>query len=330
MKLSEFDFELPKALIAQEPVEPRDHAKLLVVWKNERRIEHRFFYDLLDYFDAGDVLVLNNTKVLPAKINARKGTGGKVEILLLRKVTDETWEAIVRGKVHGQAVVHAGEFEIKLSSAGDRWLCMGKMDEIIARYGRTPLPPYIKKDVALEKYQTVYAMVDGSVAAPTAGLHFTEELLARLKDKGVHIVYITLHVGYGTFHMPSCEHVEEHRMEGEYFSISQESATLINEAHKRGKRICCVGTTTMRALESASENYKVKPGNGYTELFIYPGYTFKSPVNAFITNFHVPKSTPLMLTAAFLGKERLFEVYSVAISQGYRFFSFGDAMIILA
>ncbi|MGC8913282.1 MAG: tRNA preQ1(34) S-adenosylmethionine ribosyltransferase-isomerase QueA [Thermoplasmata archaeon] len=332
MKIAEFDFALPKELIAQEPAKPRDNARLLVIWKNNSRIEHRRFYEIVDYFESGDVIVMNDTKVVPVKIDAVKETGGRVRIILLKKIDEEHWEALASGKLNGKEfTVYAGDYALRIYKEGKRWVCTSPLlDEIIKKHGRIPLPPYIKKELEREEdYQTVYAKTNGSVAAPTAGLHFTEKLLENLRGKGVRLLFLTLHVGYGTFHIPECENVEEHCMEEEWFSIPEETASAINYAVKNRNRVCCVGTTTMRALESASKDGVVYPCEGLAKIFIYPNYKFQSPVNAFITNFHLPKSTPLFLTSAIVGKERLLEIYRIAIEQRYRFFSFGDAMLVL-
>lgn len=331
MKLKDFDFVLPKNLIAQEPVEPRDNARLLCIWKKSRRIEHRIFRDLLCYFDSGDVIVLNDTKVIPAKVTANKNTGGKVKLLFVKKLDEAKWEVLASGKLKGERfVLFAGSHKIELIKDGARWVCISPdIPKIIGEHGKMPLPPYIKKEIQNpDSYQTVYARAEGSIAAPTAGLHFTGKLLGELKKIGVKIIFITLHVGHGTFQIPQCEEVEAHRMEEEWYSISRDAAEEINLASQRGKKVCCVGTTTMRAIESASKEGFVYENSGETNIFIYPGYKFQSPVNAFITNFHLPKSTPLFLTAAILGRERLMEVYSTAVEQKYRFFSFGDAMAI--
>ncbi|MEM3396101.1 MAG: tRNA preQ1(34) S-adenosylmethionine ribosyltransferase-isomerase QueA [Thermoplasmata archaeon] len=331
MKLKDFDFELPKELIAQEPVEPRDSARLLCVWKKSGKIEHRIFRDLVEYFESGDVLVLNDTKVIPATVTAMKSTGGKVKLLFLRKVREDAWEVLASGKLKGeQFVLSAGERKMELIKDGNRWICIApEINAILREHGKMPLPPYIKKEIKQpDDYQTVYAKKEGSIAAPTAGLHFTEGLLEQLKRLGVKIVFLTLHVGYGTFHIPQSEEVEEHKMEEEWYEIPRKVASEINLASQKNKKVCCVGTTTMRALESASRNGVVYESSGETNLFIYPGYKFQSPVNAFITNFHLPKSTPILLTSAILGREKLMEVYRIAIEQRYRFFSFGDAMAV--
>ncbi|MCX8173088.1 MAG: tRNA preQ1(34) S-adenosylmethionine ribosyltransferase-isomerase QueA [Thermoplasmata archaeon] len=331
MKLSEFDFALPKELIAQEPAEPRDSARLLCVWKRSGRIEHRIFRELPEYFEMGDVIVLNDTKVIPAKITVTKSTGGRVKLLFVKKVGDGKWEVLASGKLRGERYeVFTGRHRMELVRENNSWICVSpEIEEILKTHGNMPLPPYIKKEIKHpDDYQTVYARKEGSIAAPTAGLHFTEELLNCLENKGVKIVFLTLHVGYGTFHMPQCEEVEAHKMEEEWYSITTEVADAVNLARERGKKVCGVGTTTMRALESASKNGKVTPSSGETELFIYPGYKFQSPVNAFITNFHLPKSTPLLLTSAVVGREFLMEIYRIAVEQRYRFFSFGDAMAV--
>ncbi|MEM4161367.1 MAG: tRNA preQ1(34) S-adenosylmethionine ribosyltransferase-isomerase QueA [Thermoplasmata archaeon] len=331
MKLKDFDFVLPKELIAQEPVQPRDSARLLCVWKKSGKIEHRIFSELPEFFESGDVIVLNDTRVIPALIIAQKTTGGKVKLLFLKKIGEEKWEVLATGKLRGEKFeLYVGQHRLMLAKEESGWTCISPdIPELLKNCGKMPLPPYIKRELTQpEDYQTVYATKEGSIAAPTAGLHFTEILLRRLKKIGVKIVFLTLHVGSGTFQIPKGEKVEEHRMEEEWYSVSDEAADEINLASQNRKKVCCVGTTTMRALESASRAGVVYPSSGETKLFIYPGYKFQSPVNAFITNFHLPRSTPLLLTSAIIGREKLMEIYRVAIQEKYRFFSFGDAMAV--
>jgi S-adenosylmethionine:tRNA ribosyltransferase-isomerase len=326
MQLTDFDYGLPKELIAQKPAEPRDSSRLMVLKKS---IEHRIFRDFPEYLEPGDVLVINDTKVLKARIFGRKETGGKIEALLLRKIDGALWEALLKGKVrvganldfsgHRAKVVEKEEGKALLEFSEDPRLIMEEQ-------GVYPLPPYIKNyDGDLERYQTVFAEKNGAVAAPTAGLHFTPEILKEIEKKGVDVVHITLHVGWGTFKPVKVENIEEHKMEKEWYEISREAAERINS---REGRLFAVGTTTVRTLESSSMDGAVIPGSGETELFIYPGYTFKSGIDALLTNFHLPKSTLLMLVTAFGGYERIMEAYKIAVKERYRFFSFGDAMLI--
>ena len=326
MKLSDFDYQLPKELIAQEPAESRDSSRLLVLSEG---IEHRRFRDIPEYLEAGDVLVINDTKVLKARIFGKKSTGGKIEALILRKVEDNLWEALVKGRVKEGSVLEFSGHTAKVieKDEGKAFLEFSEDPSLIMEeQGVYPLPPYIKKYRGdMERYQTVFAKKDGAVAAPTAGLHFTPELLKSIGKKGVDMVHITLHVGWGTFKPVKVENIEEHRMESEWYEISGEAAERINS---REGRLFAVGTTTVRSLESSSVNGAIIPGAGETDLFIYPGYEFKSGMDALITNFHLPKSTLLMLVTAFGGYERIMKAYRVAVEERYRFFSFGDAMLI--
>ncbi|MBC7105995.1 MAG: tRNA preQ1(34) S-adenosylmethionine ribosyltransferase-isomerase QueA [Firmicutes bacterium] len=358
-KLQDFDYELPPELIAQEPVTPRDAARLMVVHRCDGRIEHRFFYELPGLLAPGDVLVLNETRVVPARLaGTRRDTGGRVELLLLRPQGEGRWVALGRpgrrlrpgveivfpgdppdragipgpAAVHGQGGTPAarvverlggGAYLVEVSGGGD-W------EAIIRRGGRLPLPPYIRKTPPdPERYQTVYARVPGSVAAPTAGLHFTPRLLAALEERGVVLVRLLLHVGPGTFRPVRTEDITAHRMEAEYFCISEEAAAAVNAGRARGGRIVAVGTTTTRCLETVGgEDGRVRAARGWTDLFIYPGYRFRV-VQALITNFHLPRSTLLMLVSAFAGRELILKAYREAIRERYRFYSFGDAMLIL-
>lgn len=337
MRADDFDYQLPKGLIAQHPVEPRDHARLMVLHRGSGTLEHRRFYELPGYLREGDVLVVNESKVFPARLLGRRSSGGKVELLLLRRLEGDLWEALARpGRrvrpgeklyfregVTGEVVERTEDGKRVVKFSGD----LGAL----RRLGQVPLPPYIRRPPVPEdeeRYQTVYAKVEGSVAAPTAGLHFTEELLGKLREEGVRIVPVVLHVGPGTFRPVEGE-VSEHRMEPEYYEITGEAADAINEARVRGGRVVAVGTTSVRVLETvADEEGRVRPGRGLTELFIYPPYRFKA-VDVLITNFHLPRSTLLMLVAAFAGRERVLEAYGEAVRLGYRFYSYGDAMLIL-
>jgi len=334
MKISEFDYELPPELIAQEPVEPRDACRLMVLDRTTRSIEHRIFRDIVEYVEPGDLLVLNVSKVIPARLIAKKETGATVEILLLERVREGVWKCLVRP---GQRVKDG----TRLSVSDLKAVCLGREeggirilefstteDSEILRRGKAPLPPYVKKEVPLEKYQTVYAKEEGSVAAPTAGLHFTPELLSRLKEKGVEFAEVVLHVGIGTFRPVKVEEVEKHKMHEEYYRVPEETVEKIEETKKRGRRVIAVGTTVVRTLETIARLPKRKSYVGKTDLFIYPPFEFKM-VDALITNFHLPRSTLLMLVCAFAGKDFVMEAYKEAVRQKYRFFSFGDAMLIL-
>ncbi len=326
--LRNYDFELPEELIAQKPVEPRDHARLMVLRKG---IEHRYFYDLPEYMDKGDVLILNDTKVIKARIKGIKDTGGKVEILILEKLGENYYRCLVKGKkIHPGSVLIFEDIK-GVVRAKNEGICdiefSGDIMELAQRRGEIPLPPYIKnppKD-AEEKYQTVFARREGAVAAPTAGLHFTPQLLKEIERKGVKIGYITLHVSYGTFKPVKTEDIREHRVDEEYYIVGEEVAKLINE---REGRLFAVGTTVTRALESSSKNEIIYPSQGYTSIFIYPGYKFQSGIDALITNFHVPRSSLILLVTAFGGYDRVMKAYKIAIEKKYRFYSFGDAMLI--
>lgn len=345
MKLSEFDYELPEELIAQFPAQKRDFSRLLVLDKNSGNIEHKHFYDIVDYLDENDVLVLNNTRVIPARLFAKKSTGANIEIFLLKEVQKNTWEVLLRPakRVKNGDVLAVNEdlsvrLEKKLAD-GKALVSMiyeGDIFEILDKVGRVPLPPYIERkmtDTQLEKldyerYQTVYAKNKGSVAAPTAGLHFTEEILEKLKNKGVQICYVTLNVGLGTFKPVNTENIEDHKMDNEAFEITDETAKIISNGIKTGKRIVAVGTTSTRTLETVFQKYgEIKAIKDSSEMFIYPGYEFKV-VDALITNFHLPKSTLIMLVSALAGKDKIFNAYKEAISEKYRFYSYGDCMLI--
>ena len=341
MKKEDFYFELPEELIAQAPLKDRDASRLLVLHKESGRIEHRHFRDLKEYLSPGDCLVLNDTKVLPARlIGEREGTGGKVEILLLKRKEKDIWETLVKpGKKArpGMRVVFGGGLLIgeilEILEEGNRlvrFTYQGIFEEVLDRLGEMPLPPYITRKLEdKERYQTVYAKHEGSAAAPTAGLHFTKELLQEIKESGIRIAYVTLHVGLGTFRPVKTENILEHTMHSEYYCIEEESAALINRTKAEGGNIVCVGTTSCRTIESAAaEDGKVQAGSGWTDIFIYPGYSFKV-LDRLVTNFHLPESTLVMLVSALAGREKILYAYREAIKEKYRFFSFGDAMLIV-
>ena len=340
MKTSDFDYELPEELIAQHPAVQRDHSRLLVMDKYTGAVEHRVFRDIVDYLHAGDVLVLNNTKVIPARIfGVKEGGTAKIEVLLLKRDDDlpNTWEVLVhpgkRAKVG--TVIDFGEGRLKgeviaNTSAGRKvtFHFDGIFEEILEELGTMPLPPYIHEQLEDQnRYQTVYAKVDGSAAAPTAGLHFTTELLETLHQNGIEIEEVLLHVGLGTFKPVSEEDIEDHEMHSEYYEISQETADRINKAKAEGRRIISVGTTSTRALESAAKDGRLQAGSGWTNIFIYPGYKWQI-IDGLITNFHLPKSTLMMLVSALSTREHILAAYKEAVAQRYRFFSFGDAMFI--
>ncbi|MFA6304509.1 MAG: tRNA preQ1(34) S-adenosylmethionine ribosyltransferase-isomerase QueA [Patescibacteria group bacterium] len=349
MKLSDFDYHLPTQLIAQQPISPRDHSRLMVLDKNKKTIINRHFFDLPDYLHSGDVLVLNNTKVFPARlIGHKKDTNGKVEVFLLKEVKSSQsssagsarWEVLIgnRRKKIGQNIVFGkglecqivkkieeSVWEVKFNRTG------GRLEKLIESIGSVPLPPYIKSQSSKAKlknqYQTVFAQNKGSVAAPTAGFHFTKGLLAKLKKQGVQIEYVTLHVGLGTFSPVKVKDVTKHQMHAEWASVDAKTAGRLNLAKKHGQRIIAVGTTSSRTLESFTIKDKIKAGNKWVNIFIYPGYKFKF-VNALITNFHLPKSTLMMLISALAGRKFILAAYQEAINKKYRFYSFGDAMFI--
>lgn len=340
MKTSDFDYYLPEELIAQHPLDKRDDSKLLIIDKKTGEIEHKAFSDIIEYLDENDFLVINSTRVLPARLLGKKeDTGAKVEVFLLHpSKEDDTWECLVRpGKklkegtklIFGDGLLK-GEVISRTETGGRivKFYYEGSFMDSINMVGEVPLPPYIKEKIEdPERYQTIYAKTSGSVAAPTAGLHFTKELFEKIKKKNIGIAEVTLHVGLGTFRPVSAENILEHKMHAEFFSIDEYNANKINEALKKGKRIVAVGTTSTRTLESAISNKEIVKKEGWTEIFIYPGYEFKA-INALITNFHLPKSTLLMLVSALAGKEEILNAYSEAVAKNYRFFSFGDAMFI--
>ena len=339
MKVSEFNYDLPEELIAQTPIEKRDESRLMVLNKENQSIEHRTFKDIIEYLEPGDVLVRNNTKVIPARLYGKKETGANVEFLLLNNIEGDIWECIVRpgNKLHvgtrvifGEGILKADVLEVM--PGGTRKVEFhydGIFNEILDKIGLMPLPPYIHEELKQkDRYQTVYAKYNGSAAAPTAGLHFTPELLQKLEEKGIVIANVTLHVGIGTFRPVKEENVETHEMHSEHYYIKQEDVDKINNAKKNGKRVIAVGTTSCRVLETiADENGMVKETEGDTQIFIYPGYQFKC-LDGLITNFHLPQSTLLMLVSALAGKDYIMNAYEEAVKEKYRFFSFGDAMFI--
>ncbi|GAA0769578.1 tRNA preQ1(34) S-adenosylmethionine ribosyltransferase-isomerase QueA [Clostridium subterminale] len=340
MKVKDFYFDLPKELIAQHPLEKRDESRLMVLNKKSGEIEHKVFKDIIDYLNQGDCLVLNDTRVMPARLyGAKEGSGGKMEFLLLNRHEDDIWETLVkpgkRGKVGAKFVFGNGELEaevVEVLENGNRKVKFhyeGIFEEVLDRLGEMPLPPYIEEKLEdRERYQTVYSKEVGSAAAPTAGLHFTEELLQTIKKKGINIAFVTLHVGLGTFRPVKAEEIQDHEMHSEYYILDKENAEIINSTKRSGKRVIAVGTTSNRTLESiANEEGQVKEQSGYTSIFIYPGYKFKI-VDAIITNFHLPESTLIMLISAFSTREIVMNAYKIAVENKYRFFSFGDAMFI--
>lgn len=349
MNINSFDYELPKELIAQRPLENRDGCRLMVLNRKEKSIEQCKFYDILDYLNEGDCLVMNDSKVIPARIfGTKEKTGAKVEFLLIKRIEGDVWETMVRpGKrlKAGDVVsfTEDGSFKAVIEGYGEdgtryaRFIYDGIFLERLEEIGRMPLPPYIERpsdDEDKDMYQTVYCCNEGSVAAPTAGLHFTEELLEKAKEKGVKLAYVTLHVGIGTFRPVKVENIEEHHMHFEEYWVSEETASIVNETIASGGRVISVGTTSSRTLESAAvfdeslKRYVLKPGQGSTDIFIYPGYEFKL-VDGLITNFHLPKSTLLMLISALYDREEILKAYDLAVKEKYRFFSYGDAMFII-
>ena len=340
LKKSDFYFDLPQELIAQDPLEDRSSSRLLVLDKNTGEISHHIFRDIIDYLHPGDCLVLNNTKVIPARLlGEREGTGGHVEVLLLKRKEADVWETLVKpGRkckpgqrlTFGDGLLKAEVLEtVEEGNRLIRFEYEGIFEEVLDKLGEMPLPPYITHKLKdKNRYQTVYAKHEGSAAAPTAGLHFTEELLDVIQKKGVRIARVTLHVGLGTFRPVKVEDVNDHHMHSEFYMIGQEAADIINDTKRRGGRVISVGTTSTRTLESvADEQGFVRETSGWTEIFIYPGYRFKC-IDALITNFHLPESTLLMLVSALAGKEFILNAYGTAVKEGYRFFSFGDAMFI--
>lgn len=341
MNVDLYDFHLPEELIAQTPLVERSASRLLTLNKEDGSIRHHVFTDILDYLRPGDTLVLNNTRVIPARLfGVKEDTGAKAEVLLLKDVGSDRWEALVKpGKKlkSGAIIIFGDELKATIESEGEmggriiKFSYEGIFNEILDRLGQMPLPPYIKEKLDdRERYQTVYSKVEGSAAAPTAGLHFTEALLKQVADKGVDIAFVTLHVGLGTFRPMSVERVEDHVMHDEYFVLPQETADKLNETKARGGRVIAVGTTSARTLETVAQQCGSGPiveSSGWTGIFIYPGYSF-GLVSAMITNFHLPKSTLVMLVSALAGRDNILKAYHEAIEQHYRFFSFGDAMFI--
>ena len=340
MKVTDFDFYLPEELIAQHPLEKRDQSRLMVLDRNTGEIEHKKFYDIIDYLEKGDTLVLNNTRVMPARlIGEKEHTGGKIEFLLLKRLEGDKWECLAKpGKsakpgrrfIFGEGKLTAEVIEVLEN--GNRIIEFtydGIFEQVLDSLGEMPLPPYIHERLEdRERYQTVYSKEEGSAAAPTAGLHFTKELLQKIKDKGINIAYVTLHVGLGTFRPVKVETIENHDMHSEFYILNEENADIINETKRRGNRVISVGTTSTRTLETiADENGLVKAQSGWTNIFIYPGYKFKI-IDNLITNFHLPESTLIMLVSTLAGREHVLAAYNEAVKEKYRFFSFGDAMFI--
>lgn len=346
MLVSEFDYELPEELIAQMPADKRENSRMMVLNRENHTIEHKHFYDIVDLLDENTLLVLNNTKVLPARLYGTKETGAKIEVFLLESKSGKEWSCLIKPskrvkpdtiiKISDELQVRA----IKRLEEDGEWLVEmiydGDLFEILHKVGNIPLPPYIERKIQneelknfdMERYQTVYAKDEGSVAAPTAGLHFTKEILEKLKAKGVEIAYVTLNVGLGTFRPVKCENITDHKMHSETFEITQETADIINRAKASGKKITAVGTTTVRTLETAFQKYgKIQACHDHSELFIYPPYEFKV-IDRLLTNFHLPKSTLLMLVSALAGKDFIFKAYKEAVQNRYRFFSYGDCMFI--
>ena len=341
MKTSAFDYELPEELIAQTPVEPRDHSRLLVYHRKDGSVEHKHFYDIIDYLHPGDALVINETRVIPARLlGVKEDTGVPVEVLLLRRLDATDWEALVRpGRrlkpgtrcTFGNGLLSC-EILGNVEETGGRivrFIYEGVFEEILDRLGEMPLPPYIHEKLKnRDRYQTVYARQDGSAAAPTAGLHFTPELLERIRSKGITVVPVLLHVGLGTFRPVKVEDAEKHVMHSEYCQVTEEAAAILNRVRAAGGRIVCVGTTSVRTLESfAAADGTILPGAKDTAIFIYPGVPLKA-TDALVTNFHLPQSTLLMLVSALMGREEALRIYRIAVEERYRFFSFGDAMLI--
>ncbi len=340
MKTSDFYYELPKELIAQTPVEPRDSSRLMVLNRETEEIEHRHFYDILDYLNEGDLLVCNDSRVLPARIFGVKETGARVEFLLLKQIGGNRWETLCKpgkkAREGAEFIFGDGIMKAKIAGVtedGNRIVdfdCNENFFAALDKIGQMPLPPYITEELKdRERYQTVYSHELGSAAAPTAGLHFTEELMEKLRAKGVNIAYVTLHVGLGTFRPVKVDDVTKHKMHSEHYEIPEETARLINQTKQNGKMVIAVGTTSCRTLESVASFYgEIKPCDGFTDIFIYPGYEFKV-LDGLITNFHLPESTLIMLVSAFAGYDNIMNAYKTAVKEKYRFFSFGDCMCIL-
>ncbi|MBR6596275.1 MAG: tRNA preQ1(34) S-adenosylmethionine ribosyltransferase-isomerase QueA [Oscillospiraceae bacterium] len=340
MKTSDFYYDLPEELIAQTPLQKRDTSRLLVLDRESGEIEHKHFYDILDYLNSGDCLVMNDSRVLPARLLGHRPTGGAVEVLLLRDLGDKKWECLCKPgrkmQVGNEVIFGNGELSatvVEVQDTGNRVVEFhyeGIFLEVLERLGKMPLPPYIKEELQdQERYQTVYSKAVGSAAAPTAGLHWTNELLEKAREKGVKTAFVTLHVGLGTFRPVKAEEITDHHMHAELCMISDETAAILNQTKAQGGRIICVGTTSCRTLESlVNEDGSFEAKSKWTEIFIYPGYTFKA-MEGLITNFHLPESTLVMLVSAFAGREKVLNAYEEAVKERYRFFSFGDAMCIL-
>ncbi|WP_280768618.1 tRNA preQ1(34) S-adenosylmethionine ribosyltransferase-isomerase QueA [Salipaludibacillus daqingensis] len=342
MDVSKFDYDLPEELIAQTPLKNRDSSKLLVMNKNSGEIQHKIFSDLLGFLTEGDTLVLNNTKVIPARLfGVKKDTGAKIELLLLKEEENHVWEALVKPakRLKKGTVIEFGdglltgicEAELVEGRRKIRFEFTGIFNEILDQLGEMPLPPYIQEQLEeKDRYQTVYAEHSGSAAAPTAGLHFTKEMLEQLTERRVNIAYITLHVGLGTFRPVSVENVKDHMMHSEFYQINEDTATVLNETKKKGGRIIAVGTTSARTLETIARDHhgKFVKASGWTDIFIYPGYSFQA-IDGLLTNFHLPKSTLVMLVSALAGRENILHAYNNAVAHQYRFFSFGDAMLLI-
>ena len=340
MKVEEFDYYLPEDLIAQTPIKQRDASKLMILDKKTGELVHKHFYDIIDYLNPGDTLVLNDTKVLPARLIGEKvSTKAVIEVLLLKNIEGDTWETLVKParRIHVGDIVSFGDGLLKLTctEVKDEGIRVfnasfkGIFYELLDKLGTMPLPPYIHEKLEdKDRYQTVYAKEVGSAAAPTAGLHFTEELLEKIKEKGINIVYLTLHVGLGTFRPVKVEDVTKHKMHSEFYSLSREVANILNKTRENGKRIIAVGTTSTRTLETIYQKFGTfKEDSGFTDIFIYPGKEVKS-IDGLITNFHLPKSTLIMLVSAIAGRDNILNAYNIAVKEKYRFFSFGDAMFI--
>ena len=340
MKTSDFSYDLPKELIAQTPVEPRDHSRLMVLHKESGEVEHRYFYDVIDYLNPGDCLIVNDSRVLPARLYGQKeGTGGHMEFLLLQNLGNDQWETLAKPgkKAKPGAVFTFGDGKLRavvkeVKEDGNRivqFFYEGSFYAILDEIGQMPLPPYIKEKLQdKERYQTVYSHEVGSAAAPTAGLHFTPELMEKIRRKGIAIGFVTLHVGLGTFRPVSVENVLDHKMHAEHYSMPAETAELIQKTKQNGGRVIAVGTTSCRTLESvAAQHGRICECEGWTDIFIYPGFQFKV-LDALITNFHLPESTLVMLVSALAGRENILHAYETAVKEKYRFFSFGDAMLI--
>lgn len=339
MQLSDFDYFLPKELIAQYPAKRRTDSRLLILRREDGSIEHRRFSDIIGYINKDDLLILNNTKVFPARLFGRKITGGRIEALLLKELDAGKWECFIGGSIKkGDAIIFASNLQARVEEdlgGGKKAISFDNisgLEQRLYRLGKVPLPPYIKRDASAsdkKRYQTVYAKVKGAVAAPTAGLHFSDALLSKIKKKGVKIKETTLHVGPGTFQPVKCDNISEHRMEPEYFRITEDTAKAVNNVKAKKGRIIAVGTTSAKALESAvDDSGMLNAREGYSKLFIHPPYRFKI-ADALLTNFHLPKSTLLMLVSAFAGRDLILWAYNEAVKQGYRFYSYGDAMLII-